>query len=89
MAHLRRRLAKIEDVVSSIQNGNGTIGKLLVDPTLYNSLQATVGQLQQLTATLNSKTDSPIHDVRSLVATRVGPTAKSVSRCCRPLKQAT
>jgi phospholipid/cholesterol/gamma-HCH transport system substrate-binding protein len=49
-------LGKIEDVVSSIQNGKGTIGKFLVDPTLYNSLQNTVNQVQLLSTTLNSKT---------------------------------
>jgi phospholipid/cholesterol/gamma-HCH transport system substrate-binding protein len=47
-------LVKIEDVVSSIQNGKGTIGKFLIDPTLYNSLLATVGQVQSLTSTLDS-----------------------------------
>jgi phospholipid/cholesterol/gamma-HCH transport system substrate-binding protein len=48
-------LGKIADVVSSIQNGKGTIGKFLVDPSLYNSLQNTVNQVQLLSATLNSK----------------------------------
>ncbi len=48
-------LAKIQDVVGNIQNGNGTIGKLLVDPTLYNTLQNTVAQVNALASTLNSK----------------------------------
>lgn len=48
-------LVKINDVVDSIQNGKGTIGKFLVDPTLYNDLANTVKQVQQLSATLNSK----------------------------------
>ncbi len=47
-------LAKIEDVVNSIQSGKGTIGKFLVDPTLYNSLEQTVVQVQKLTSTLDS-----------------------------------
>jgi len=49
-------LAKIQELLASIQNGQGTIGKFLVDPTLYNSLQATVNQVQVLATTLNSKT---------------------------------
>jgi len=49
-------LNKIDNIVSEVQNGNGTIGKFLVDPTLYNTLQATVNQVQLLAATLNSKT---------------------------------
>jgi phospholipid/cholesterol/gamma-HCH transport system substrate-binding protein len=48
-------LKKIDEVVSDVQNGKGTIGKLLVDPTLYNSLQNTVNQVQLLSSTLNSK----------------------------------
>jgi phospholipid/cholesterol/gamma-HCH transport system substrate-binding protein len=48
-------LNKIQDIVSNVQNGQGTIGKLLVDPTLYNSLQNTVNQVQQLASTLNTK----------------------------------
>lgn len=49
-------LNKIQDLVGSIQNGQGTIGKFLVDPTLYNSLQNTVSQVQLLASTLNTKT---------------------------------
>lgn len=48
-------LGKINDVVDAIQNGKGTVGKLLVDPTLYNSLANTVQQVQLLATTLNSK----------------------------------
>lgn len=47
-------LTKIADVVDSIQNGKGTVGKLLVDPTLYNTLESTVAQVQKLTTTLDS-----------------------------------
>lgn len=48
-------LGKIQDLVGSIQNGQGTIGKFLVDPTLYNTLENTVKQVQVLASTLNSK----------------------------------
>ncbi len=49
-------LQKITDVVDSIQNGKGTIGKLLVDPSMYNSVLQTVNEVQQLATTLNSRT---------------------------------
>jgi phospholipid/cholesterol/gamma-HCH transport system substrate-binding protein len=48
-------LGKVQDIVASVEVGKGTIGKLLVDETLYNSLQATVNQVQALASTLNSK----------------------------------
>jgi phospholipid/cholesterol/gamma-HCH transport system substrate-binding protein len=47
-------LIKIQDLVNQIENGQGTVGKLLVDPSLYNSVEATVVQLQQLATNLNS-----------------------------------
>ena len=48
-------LGKVQDIVAAIEVGKGTIGKLLVDETLYNSAQATVNQVQALATTLNSK----------------------------------
>ena len=58
---LQATVQKIQDIVNNIQSGNGTIGKLLVDPTLYNSLQSTVNQVQLLVSTLNSKTGTVGH----------------------------
>ncbi len=49
-------LTKIQGIVGQVEVGKGTIGKLLVDETLYNNLQATVAQLRQLSTTLNSRT---------------------------------
>ena len=54
-------LNKIADIVGQIQNGQGTIGKLLIDPSLFNSLQATVNQVQILATTLNSRTGTIGH----------------------------
>lgn len=48
-------LQRIQTIVADVENGQGSLGKLLVDPTLYDSLQATVNQVQLLTTTLNSK----------------------------------
>jgi phospholipid/cholesterol/gamma-HCH transport system substrate-binding protein len=54
-------LTKITNIVSQVESGSGTIGKLLVDQSLYNSLAATVNQVQLLTTTLNSKTGTVGH----------------------------
>ena len=54
-------LGKVQDIVGQIEVGKGTIGKLLVDETLYNSLQNTVKQVELLTTTLNSKTGTIGH----------------------------
>lgn len=54
-------LGKVQDIVGQIEVGKGTIGKLLVDETLYNNLQATVAQVQLLATTLNSKTGTIGH----------------------------
>jgi len=49
-------LQKIQDLVGQIESGKGSIGKLLVDESLYNSLLQTVNQVQQLATTLNTRT---------------------------------
>ncbi len=54
-------LGKITNIVGEVEAGNGTIGKLLVDQSLYNSLAATVNQVQLLATTLNSKTGTVGH----------------------------
>lgn len=46
---------KVGEIVGQIENGQGTIGKLLVDETLYKSLEDTVAQVQILATTLNSR----------------------------------
>jgi len=58
---LQTTVDKIQKIVGNIESGNGTIGKLLVDTTLYNSLQSTVNQVQLLVSTLNSKTGTVGH----------------------------
>lgn len=53
---LQAILGRVEQIVGQVQGGQGTIGKLLVDNTMYNTLQATADQVQRLATTLNSKT---------------------------------
>jgi phospholipid/cholesterol/gamma-HCH transport system substrate-binding protein len=49
-------LQKIGQIVDEVQNGKGSVGKLLVDDSLYNSVLQTVNQLQALATTLNTRT---------------------------------
>jgi phospholipid/cholesterol/gamma-HCH transport system substrate-binding protein len=46
-------LAKINVIATNLQNGTGTVGKLINDPALYNKATDTVNQLQVLTKNLN------------------------------------
>jgi phospholipid/cholesterol/gamma-HCH transport system substrate-binding protein len=47
-------LAKLDGLVTSIQNGEGSAGKLIKDPALYDEATSTVHQLHLLAANLNS-----------------------------------
>lgn len=47
-------LSKVDSIVSSIENGTGTVGKFIQDPQLYQEATATVTQLQKLTQDLNN-----------------------------------
>jgi phospholipid/cholesterol/gamma-HCH transport system substrate-binding protein len=58
---LQAILGKASDIIADVENGKGTIGKLLVDQSLYTSLQATVTQVQLLATTLNSRTGTIGH----------------------------
>jgi len=42
-------LTRVDDIVSAIQEGKGSVGKIINDPELYNRANQTVAQLQQLT----------------------------------------
>ena len=42
-------LGRVDDIVSAIQNGKGSVGKIINDPELYDRANAAVGQLQKLT----------------------------------------
>lgn len=52
---LQAILDKAQAIVGQVEDGKGTIGKLLVDDTLYRSLEATVNQVQLLSTNLNAK----------------------------------
>jgi phospholipid/cholesterol/gamma-HCH transport system substrate-binding protein len=54
LAALQETIKKIDGIIDAIQVGNGTIGKLLVDETLYNKILAITDAANKLVATLNS-----------------------------------
>jgi phospholipid/cholesterol/gamma-HCH transport system substrate-binding protein len=47
-------LAKVDGIVKQVEVGKGTIGKLLVDETLYNKLLLIGNDVQKLTTAINS-----------------------------------
>lgn len=46
-------LKRVDGIVASIESGNGTIGKLLSDDTLYKKFNGTVDEAQKLIVALN------------------------------------
>ncbi len=47
-------LKRVDDIVSYVQNGQGSIGKIIYDPSLYNRADDTLRQLQNIAQQLNS-----------------------------------
>jgi len=47
-------LAKLDTIIDTIQKGNGSAGKLIKDPALYDESTATIQQLHLLASNLNS-----------------------------------
>ncbi len=47
-------LAKANDIVDNLQNGKGSVGKLINDPDLYNKLDSTVTELNKIEVGLNA-----------------------------------
>jgi len=55
LANLDVLLKRVDDIVSYIQSGKGSIGKIIYDPSLFDRANATVMQLQQITNQINSQ----------------------------------
>lgn len=51
-------LNRVDDIVSHIQNGEGSIGKIIYDPSLYNRADDTLKQLQAIATQINSPSGS-------------------------------
>jgi phospholipid/cholesterol/gamma-HCH transport system substrate-binding protein len=56
LIQLQGILKRVDAVVSVVEQGKGSIGKLLVDDELYNRIIATVAEVQSLSKALNSNT---------------------------------
>src|SRR5579884_1357723 len=54
LSALQLTVQKVNDIVDLIQSGKGSIGKLLVDETLYNRLLDIVTEVQKIATALNS-----------------------------------
>jgi phospholipid/cholesterol/gamma-HCH transport system substrate-binding protein len=54
VAALQGILGKVDTLLTQIQSGEGTIGKFLVDPTLYDKAVGVVNEGNKLLTTLNS-----------------------------------
>lgn len=51
---LQKTVERVDRIVGLVESGQGSIGKLLVDPTLYNNIVKITEQVQQLADVLNS-----------------------------------
>jgi phospholipid/cholesterol/gamma-HCH transport system substrate-binding protein len=54
MNSLQDTVQRVDRIVGLVENGKGSIGKLLVDETLYNNLLQILGQVKGLVATIDS-----------------------------------
>jgi phospholipid/cholesterol/gamma-HCH transport system substrate-binding protein len=54
LAAMENIVKRADGIIGSIEAGKGTIGKLLVDETLYNKFLAIVDEVHKLTVTLNN-----------------------------------
>ena len=53
MTNLQDTVAEVRQVVSGINDGQGTIGKLVTDETLYNATTASMTNLNQILQKIN------------------------------------
>ena len=58
---LNSMIAKGDDITTKLDEGQGTMGKLLKDDTLYNELKETTHNLNQITASINAGQGSLRH----------------------------
>jgi phospholipid/cholesterol/gamma-HCH transport system substrate-binding protein len=63
LAALQDTIKKVDGIIDAVQVGNGTIGKLLVDETLYNKILALANEGDKLVGTLNSTVNSDTNTI--------------------------
>ncbi len=64
IAELRQTLASLEGVVSGIESGDGSLGRLIQDPGLYEETQATIATLRRILADIQANPGRYIGEVR-------------------------
>ena len=64
---LQQILTRMDGIISSVEVGKGTIGKLFVDETIYNNLVAITGEFQKLVSTLNTTVNSTDNSIGSVL----------------------
>ncbi len=52
--HTKKSLKRLDSILSKIDNGNGTLGKLISDPSLYNQLSGFLGGRESSSSYLKS-----------------------------------
>lgn len=60
-------VTKADAIITQVQNGNGTIGKLLVDETLYNKFLGITNGVQKVTDSVNTAINSNDNSVGKLL----------------------
>jgi phospholipid/cholesterol/gamma-HCH transport system substrate-binding protein len=58
LSALQTILKRVENIVTEIEDGKGTIGKFLHDEALYNNLVGTVDEMKKLVVTFNNPNSS-------------------------------
>jgi phospholipid/cholesterol/gamma-HCH transport system substrate-binding protein len=66
LATLQNVVTKLGDIIDQVQTGKGTIGKLLVDPTLYNNFVAISAKFASLASDLHDTLNSSDNSVGKL-----------------------
>ncbi len=87
LTQLNATIGKLNAVVDGIQNGEGSVGKLIKDPALYDEAHATLIQLHTLSANLNRGrgsagkllTDDTLYDRLNDTANRLDTLATGLS----------
>jgi phospholipid/cholesterol/gamma-HCH transport system substrate-binding protein len=64
IAELRATLAVVQRAASQIESGDGTLGRLLSDPALYDEMQATISSVRRLLADIQANPGRFIGEVR-------------------------